>query len=161
MFIVLLKGKTIIGGVEMKITIEESPNQTETEVIIKCSSLSEEIQRLISILKVSDEKFLGLLDGVTHFIEPMEIFYFESVDKKTFLYTQTQVFETHLRLYEIEEKLAKLDFFRASKSTIINASKIKKLSAKFNGRLEVLLENDEKLIISRQYVPALKEILGL
>lgn len=145
----------------MKVVIDQSPNYEDTEIIIKCSEISEEVQKLISILKVSEEKITGVLQGVTHLIEPREIFYFESVDKKTFIYTESQVLETHLRLYEIEEKLVKQDFFRATKSTIINVSKIEKLSPKFNGRLDVLLENGERLVVSRQYVPVLKEILGL
>lgn len=145
----------------MKITIDETPSQSETEVIIKCNAVDEDIQRIIAMLKASDEKILGIANGVTHLVEPRDIFYFESVDKKTFIYTKGQVLETHFRLYELEEKLIKYDFFRASKSTIINISKIKKLSPRFNGRLDVLLENDEKLVISRQYVPVIKEILGL
>lgn len=149
------------GGVKMKITIDESQSNLETEIIIKCKAVNEEVQRLIQMLKSSEEKILGIMNGTTHLIEPKDIFYFESVDKKTFMYTQAQVLETPLRLYELEEKLDKLDFFRASKSTIINISKIKKLSPKFNGRLEALLENDEKLIISRQYVPVIKELLGV
>jgi DNA-binding LytR/AlgR family response regulator len=145
----------------VKITIDECPDNLETEIIIKCKKVNEELQRLILMFKSSEEKILGVIDGTTHLIEPKHIFYFESIDKKTFMYSQSQVLETPLRLYELEEKLAKLDFFRASKSTIINISKIKKLSPRFNGRLEVLLENDEKLIISRQYVPIIKEILEL
>ncbi len=145
----------------MKITIDESPNQIETEIIIKCNPDNKDVQKLISMLKGPEEKFHGILNGTTHIIDIVDIFYFDSVDKKTFIYTKSKVFKTHLKLYEVEEKLAKYDFFRASKSTVINISKIKRLSPKFNGRLEVLLENDEKLIVSRQYVPVLKEILGL
>ncbi len=149
------------GDLKMRITIDESQSNLETEVIIKCKTINEEIQRLILMLKSTEERILGVLDGTNHFIEPKDIFYFESVDKKTFMYTQKEVLETPFRLYELEEKLDKLDFFRASKSTVINISKIKKLSPKFNGRLEALLENDEKLVISRQYVPIIKEILEL
>lgn len=145
----------------MKITIDESPDHIETELIIKCSSVNEDIQKLLALFKSTDERIAGIQDGATIFIEPKDIFYFESVDKKTFIYTDSQVLETHLRLYEIEEKLVQQDFFRASKSTIINISKIKKLSPRFNGRLDAILENDEKLVISRQYVPVIKEILGL
>lgn len=150
-----------VEGVKVKITIDETPEYKETEIVIKCSNVNSEIQRLISMLKSSEEKIPGIVDGTTIFLEREDIFYFESVDKKTFIYTKSQVLETHLRLYEIEEKLGKYDFFRASKSTIINISKIKKLSPRFNGRLDALLENDEKLVISRQYVPVIKEILGL
>jgi DNA-binding LytR/AlgR family response regulator len=145
----------------MKINIDRSPEYLEPEIIIKCSEITEELQRLISMLKGSEEKVQGIQDGNTYLIEPEDIFYFESVDKKTFMYTHDAVLETPLRLYEIEEKLSNHDFFRASKSTVINISKIKKLSPKFNGKLDVLLENDEKLVISRQYVHVIKEILGL
>lgn len=145
----------------MKYTIDVSPDNLETEIIIKCQQVDSNIQRLMSLLKNLDDKIPGVLNGATHLIDTKDIFYFESVDKKTFIYTKSDVLETHLRLYEIEERLSRQDFFRASKSTIINVSKIKELSPKFNGRLDALLENDEILIISRQYVPVIKEILGL
>ena len=132
----------------MKINIDRSPEYLEPEITIKCSEITEELQKLISMLKGSDEKVQGVQDGNTYLIEPENIFYFESVDKKTFMYTQDAVLETHLRLYEIEERLSKHDFFRASKSTVINIAKIKKLSPRFNGKLDVLLENDEKLVVS-------------
>jgi DNA-binding LytR/AlgR family response regulator len=145
----------------MKVTIEESPSQLETEIVIKCKGIDDNIKKLLTLLEGSEERISGFLDGEAHFIAPKNILYFESVDKKTFIYTNSMVLDTPLRLYELEERLGKYDFFRASKSTIININKIKKLSPRFNGRLEALLENDEKLIISRQYVPIIKSILGL
>lgn len=145
----------------MKVTIDVSPDNFETEVIVKCQQIDNELQRLMSLLKSFGEKIPGVLGEATHFIDTKDIFYFESVDKKTFIYTKSEVLETPLRLYEIEQKLSQQDFFRASKSTVINISKIKELSPRFNGRLDALLENDEKLIVSRQYVPVIKEILGL
>ena len=145
----------------MKITIDESSDNKETEIVIKCSVLDDNLKRIIEVIKNSDERIIGIINGTSNLILPTDIYYFESVDKKTFIYTEAQVLETPLRLYEIEEKLSKYDFFRASKSTIINISKIKRLSPKFNGRLDALLENGEKLIVSRQYVQVVKEILGM
>jgi DNA-binding LytR/AlgR family response regulator len=145
----------------LKITIDESLDNKEAEIIIKCTVIDDELKRIISLLKKNDDKIIGIANGTSYIIDPKDIYYFETVDKKTFVYTESQVLETHLRLYEIEESLSKYDFFRGSKSSIINISKIKKLSPRFNGRLEILLENNEKLIISRQYVPVIKEILGL
>ncbi|HCW03451.1 MAG TPA: histidine kinase [Clostridium sp.] len=145
----------------MKITIDESDSQQEVEIVIKCDKVTEEIEKLISMLRSSEEKITGLIEGETYLIDPSDIYYFESVDKKTFMYTETEVLETPLRLYELEEKLVNQDFFRASKSTIINTSKIQRLSPRLNGKLDVRLENGEKLVVSRQYVGRLKEILGL
>lgn len=145
----------------MKITIDESDSQQEVEIVIKCDKVTEEIEKLISMLRSSEEKITGLIEGETYLIDPSDIYYFESVDKKTFMYTETEVLETPLRLYELQEKLVNQDFFRASKSTIINTSKIQRLSPRLNGKLDVRLENAEKLVVSRQYVGRLKEILGL
>ncbi len=145
----------------MKVTVDESPNHLETEIIIKCSSADNEILKLVGMLKGFHEKIFGVINKETHIIDPDDIFYFESVDKKTFIYTKDQVFESPLRLYEVETLLTKYDFFRASKQTIIHISKIEKLTPRLNGRLELLLENNEKLIVSRQYVSILKERIGL
>lgn len=144
----------------MKILIEESPDNDDTELIIKCKSVNDEVKRIIELIKLSDEKIIGFLNGESYVVDPIKILYFESVDKKTFMYTENKVYEISLRLYELEKKMSKYDFFRSSKSTIINISRIKKLSHKFNGKLEATLDNDEKLLISRQYVSVIKEILG-
>ncbi|NLZ49108.1 MAG: LytTR family transcriptional regulator [Clostridiales bacterium] len=145
----------------MKITIDECPSHKEVEIVIKCDKVTEEVEKVISLLRSSEEKITGVIEGERYLIDPSDIYYFESVDKKTFMYTESQVLEIPLRLYELEEKLAKQDFFRASKSTIINISKIQRLSPRLNGKLDVILENNEKLVVSRQYVGRLKDILGL
>ena len=67
----------------------------------------------------------------------------------------------HEKLYTLEELLTGTAFMRASMSTILNLDKVKSLSPAFGGRFEAVLDNGEKTIISRQYVPVLKERLGL
>lgn len=56
-----------------------------------------------------------------------DILYFESVDNLTFIYTEDKILTSKLRLYEIEGKLCDRDFFRFSKSVIVNLRKIRKL----------------------------------
>ena len=90
-----------------------------------------------------------------------EIFYIDTVDNKVFIYASGEVFESKQKLYELEERLTGLDFLRVSKSTIINMRKIKFLSPALSGRFEAVLKNDERVIISRGYVPELKERLGI
>ena len=94
-------------------------------------------------------------------VEPQEIYYFETVDQKVFVYCKNEVYEIRSRIYELEEMLAGKDFFRASKSVLLNLNVIKSLSPAFNGRFEAVLKNGEHVIISRQYVSLLKEKLGL
>lgn len=94
-------------------------------------------------------------------VETAEIYYFESVDDRVFAYVKDDVAEVKRKLYELEERLAGDDFIRISKSMILNLSKVKRFAPYMGGRFEALLENGEKVLISRQYVPELKKVLGL
>jgi DNA-binding LytR/AlgR family response regulator len=143
----------------MKIVIDESDVYDDVEIIIKCKKCDDEMLSLISRLKTQCEKIIGEADGKTFVIEPKDILYFESVDKKSFIYTKNEVYETDLRLYEIEKILKFEGFFRAAKATIINISKIKNIKTELNSTLCVEMENGEKLTISRQYAPFFKERL--
>lgn len=145
----------------MKVIINESDDNEELEVIINCKRIDENLLKIISSIRAFDEKITGSREGKIFVLDTEKIYYFESVDKKTFIYMDKEVYETSQRLYELEEKFSNSDFFRASKSTIINLSKIKEIIPVFGGHLEVILENDERLVVSRQYVPVLKKKLDL
>ena len=71
--------------------------------------------------------------------------------------TAKNVYDTRQKLYEIEEILADKAFLRISKSVVVNLMKIKALKPAMNGRFSAVLSNGEEVIISRKYVPSLKE----
>lgn len=143
----------------MKIVIDEEESYEDTEIIIKCKKCDDEILALISRLKMKSEKIIGTIGEKAFVIDPKDILYFDSVDKKSFIYTKDEVYESALRLYEIEKMLKLQGFFRATKSTIINISKIRSIKTEFNKTLIVEMENNENLNVSRQYAPILKERL--
>jgi DNA-binding LytR/AlgR family response regulator len=145
----------------MKIVIEECKPGEEDQIIIRCRELDEHILKMISEFKMGQKKLTGIKDGIITMIEPTNVYYFEGVDNKVFLYCKQNVYETKLKLYEIEEEFKNTNFFRASKSVILNVTKIKNVSPAYNGRFEALLFNGERVVISRQYVPELKKKLGL
>lgn len=147
----------------MKITIIDPLPGEEEEMIIKCSSLSPGVMDLIKEFKKNDsvDKLHVHLNGKIHLIEPSEVFYFEYVDQKVFAYCKAKVYEIKNKLYEIEEMLPNKDFIRISKTSILNLNKISSLAPTLGGRFEASLKNGEKIIISRQYVNALKKALGL
>ena len=64
-----------------------------------------------------------------------------------------------MKLYEFEDLTRASKFFRASKSTIINTTKISHVKPSMSGRFEVYLKNGECVLVSRQYVPELKNKL--
>ena len=145
----------------MKIIINENPNIDETEVIINCRHTDEQIMRICAGLRMYDKKITGLLNEQTHLLSTSEILYIESVDRKTFLYTDNEVYETVLKLYELEDRLAGDDFIRATKSSIINFGKVKSLRSDFGGKMLCTLENGEIVTVSRQYTGVIKQKLGL
>ncbi len=145
----------------MKITILDKKPDEEDEIIVKCSTMDEQLIKLLNSFKQGSVKLNGYADGKIHLIEAKNVFYFESVDQKVFAYCKTEVYEIKSKLYELEDELPAQDFLRSSKSTILNLNQIQNLTPAFNGRFEALLKNGEKAIISRQYVATLKEKLGL
>ena len=145
----------------MKITIQDLPEGEEDEIIIRCRTVDERLLKLIYGIRAGQEKLTVTRDDKLFQIQPAQVFYFEAVDNRVYAYLEKEACETKLKLYELEQKLEGTDFFRASKSTIINLAKVKNISPAFNGRFEVCMKNEEKLIVSRQYVPILKAKLGL
>jgi DNA-binding LytR/AlgR family response regulator len=145
----------------MKITIEDLPDGGEDEIIIRCKQVDEHLLKLVYALKAGQEKLTVTRGTDILQVMPKEVFYFEAVDNKVFLYLEKDVYETKQKLYELEERFRGTDFVRVSKSVILNLSKVKSLSPAFNGRFEATMKNCEKLIVSRAYVPVLKEKLGL
>lgn len=145
----------------MKITILTPEPGQEDEVIIRCASLDDRVMELLRALRNEQPKLSAYSDQGITLLDIKDVYYFESVDNKVFAYCEKQVYEVRKKLYELESELDGTDFLRISKSTIVDLSKIGHLAAAFNGRLEAKLKNGETIVISRQYVPALKKKLGL
>lgn len=145
----------------MKITILDAKPEEEEEVIIKCHEINDELNTLILKLKQGNRRLRGYTQDGIHFLMPDDIFYFDTVDQKVFAYCDSEMYEVKEKLYELENMLSVRNFIRSSKSNILNIDKIISISPAFGGRFEAVLLNQEKTIISRQYVPVLKERLGL
>ena len=145
----------------MKITIQECPPEEEEEIVIRCRTVDESLLKLIYSLRLGRDKLTVSKGDKIFQVKPAEIYYFEAVDNKVFACMEKEVLDTKSKLYELEKHLENTDFFRASKSTIINLAKVKNICPAFNGRFEVCMENGERLMVSRQYVPDLKKKLGL
>lgn len=145
----------------MKITIYSDEKVSETEITISCNHLTPEIEKILSILRMMNQQLTGIQGEEIFLIDVNQILYFDTVDKKTFFYTDTEIYETPLKLYELETQLSNDGFFRSSKSCIINLKRIRSLRSELNRRIKITMENGEQLIVSRQYAESLKERLGV
>ena len=65
------------------------------------------------------------------------------------------------KLYELEERLDPSQFFRISKSEIVNLKKIKRLDLSMTGTIKVILTDGTETYTSRRNVTKLKQCLGV
>lgn len=145
----------------MKITIQDIAPDEEEEIIIRCRELDDVTLRIVNELKARRSKFTVTQGDKIRQVGVGEIYYIEAVDNRVYLYLQKEVLETKKKLYEIEEEYANTDFFRASKSVILNLSKVRHFAPEFGGRYEAVMMNGERVMVSRAYVPHLKKRLGM
>ena len=134
--------------------------KSETETLeIKCHNVSDEVREIVSFIKSRQGVISGKKDGTICEIPILDVFYFEAVDNRSFVYTASDNYEINMRIYELEEMLGKGSFVRVQKGMILNLLKIKSIKPGLSGRYVALLKNREEVIISRNYVPALKKTL--
>lgn len=131
------------------------------QVIIKCREIDDEIMRLKHHIEIFDKKIQAKKGDEWCFVNLLDVFYFESVDNRVFLYTKDDVMEIKQRLYELEIILSDKDFIRISKSQIININKVKSLRPEINRTILATMCNGEQLFISRKYVPAIRNLLSI
>lgn len=145
----------------MRVEIINNQTTESVNVEIHCKDITDEVKRLKRHIDNFSTGISGTEDGNTYIVSPNDIFYIESVDKKTFIYTEDKVLSTDKRLYELEEILDNRDYFRCSKSVIINLNKVVKLKPEITRNILATLSNDEVVVISRRYATELKKLIGI
>lgn len=146
---------------DMKIEIKVDSSIEEDRISIACGRLTPELERVITMLRIMEKKFVVSAEGETFLLDVSTILYIEAVHRKTFVYTEKGIYESDLRLYELEEQLEEYGFFRASKASLIQLRAIRSLKRDINRRIRVTMENGEVLMVSRQYAETLKKRLGI
>lgn len=145
----------------MKITINVNPTLNDTEIVVNCAAVTPETESIIASLRVMDSQITVKKGDETLILDISKIAYIESIDRKTFVYTEKDIYETKLKLYEMEEKLYGSGFQRVSKSCLVRLRYIRSIRAEIERRLRLTLENGEQMVVSRQYANELKKRLGV
>jgi DNA-binding LytR/AlgR family response regulator len=143
----------------MEIRVRKIGNDEKEYIEIGCHKRDERTNELIRVLKMHHGSIEAYREEKQYQIPLMDIYYIEAVDEKTFIYLENDCYEAKKRLYEFEELLSDRSFSRISKSVIVNMMKIVTIKPALNGRFLCQLNNNEKVIISRKYVPDIKEKL--
>ena len=144
----------------MRIIIQDPQPGEDESIVINVRTMTDKLARVIDLLK-SPNDITVYADTQALMLPMSAVFYIESVDLKTFVYAEKKVYRSRLKLYELEDVLDSTDFLRVSKQTIVNIRKIQSIAPAGSGRFAATLNNGELVIISRQFVPALKRRFGL
>ncbi len=144
----------------MKLQIDQVQNLKETEIIIRCSEVDSKINKIANFIRTSYITIQGKLDGEKYVINLDDIYYFESVENHVFAYTEKEVYEVSYKLAELVELLENTSFVQTARTIILNINKIEKVSTLVNGRISAVLDNSEKMIITRVYAHNFKRKLN-
>ena len=145
----------------MKVSVEQVDRTREEELLVRCHDPGADWVKDLTEAASGRRTVCGWREDTLYRLKLSEVFYFEVVDSRSFVYTQAEVFEAKEKLYEFEQLCAGSALFRCSKSMILNADRIDYVRPSLAGRFEAVLSNGEKVVVSRKYVADLKRLLGV
>ena len=142
----------------MEVKLQEDKKQPLTVAVIY-PEMSMEVRQLVQLIKSFNVRITGSDEEKETLLDIYQIYYIESMERKTFIYTKDQVLRTGKKLYQLAEELKDFGFIQINKGCLLNINKLEHVRTLFNSRLEATLVNKEKLIITRTYIPLLKKWL--
>ena len=143
----------------MKFHIEFDENSTETEVVIRCKEITDEVialQKAFGKAESISQQIALYKDDTEYFMPLSKVIFFETVEKNVKVHTADNVYDTKLKLYEIEEMYPQR-FMRVSKSAIVNVSKIFAITRSISGCLVQFAGSIKQVYVSRMYYKDLRE----
>lgn len=143
----------------MRLIMCERQDIENPEVTVAYREMTESVRRVSDFVRSVDQTIFCRRDNEEYTIPMSDIYYVESVDKKVFVYCEKEVFQSSLRLYELENMLAHAGFVRVSKSIILNIEILKGVKTLANSRLEAILSNGESVYVTRTYLKDIREAL--
>lgn len=141
----------------LKLQLLEKKDLAEPEIDIRYSSMTQPLNRIVQYIRQQEYLIQGIFEKKLYQIPLNEVLYFETVDKKTFMYTQQKIFECKKTLSAIEQDLIRSNVVRISKTVLLNISCLVYVKPYPNHRLLAELNNEENLIVSRKYIPILRD----
>ena len=145
----------------MKIEIFVDEEATDLKISVTCKQLSPDIEKILATLRMMNHQLTARKDTEIYLLDIADVIYIESVDRKCFIYTLDEIYESDFRLYELEQQLEEYGFVRVSKSFLIHLQKIHSLKADINRKIRITMSNGEQIMSSRQYADELKKRLGV
>lgn len=142
----------------MKFILKENKELSLT-VTVEYPLYDSRVESLVRKLKGMDDFITGYENNRAIPIPVSEIYYAESVDGRTFLYTEQGVFGTDKSLKQLEPQLKSHHIIRISRTCLLNIDVLSSMVNLANSKLEATLINGERLIVSRTYLRSIRRLL--
>lgn len=135
----------------MRLIRTKEDDLEENYLELHYSRIDEETAAIIKQLKEGPLYIEGSCDGRKLTVALQDIYYMETVDRKTFAYTKDTCIEIREALRDVIDEFSDAGFVRISKSAIVNINKVRRLQGDLNMRVMIYLKNDERLVMNRSY----------
>ena len=116
--------------------------------------ITDKIENLLEYLEPESEAISRILvksSGRYFFLKACDIDWIESAGNYVRIHSGGNNYLIRETMINMEKKLDSDTFFRIHRSTIINVEKVKELEQWFHGDYQVVMYNEEKLTMSRNY----------
>lgn len=133
--------------------VEEQP----LTVIIEYPKYNEFVAGMVRKIESMDIELAASNDDKQVRIPLSEIYYFEVVERKIFIYTEKEVYRLAITMAELEDMTRGSDIVRISRTCLMNIEHLDGIKQIRNSHLEAELDNGEKLIVSRKYLKDIKQ----
>lgn len=144
----------------MKVKIEISEEYDPAYAVIYTKAVTEEIQKVSDLLQQDNGPVTAYSEDRLVVLQPEEIYMVRVEDETTVIYSKENKYKSRKRLKEIYAQAGD-GFMQISKSTVINLKYLDSMEAGFGGTMVLKLKNGCKDYVSRFYLKALKQYLGL
>jgi len=143
----------------MIIKLEENTAQKDIEISISYPEKCKTVDRIVSLIKSINRQIECYSDDSTKWINVSDIYYIESIDRRTIVFCEKESYQIKKRLYQVYDELADNGFVQISKYCILNVNKLEKIAPLHNSHMEAVLSNGKCLYVTRKYLAGIKQIL--
>lgn len=149
----------------MKCQFEEDHQQEELLISLKKASRDAQVQAVLAYLSQFGQVSPDIVPVKTadriQMLRVGELIAVEVEGSDLRLHTQKGTLVTTDRLYKFQARLNNPDLVQVSKQTLLNIAHLNYLEASFSGNMTAFLSQGVKVTVSRRYLKALEQKLGL
>lgn len=146
---------------ESELIIDNQLSENEVKIHTKTATAGARILSYIDYFTTDRENLIIRSDEEFRMIQKSEVICAEVQDKALTIRTKSEQIVTSKSLSALMNEMNSETFLKVSKSEMLNIQMIDRVEPSFSGNLIARMKNGRKVSISRRYVAALKERLGI